>query len=257
MSNKRIVLIGGGSGVSALVRKICEQQFCEELTVLVPISDAGGSSGILRERLGIPAVGDLRQNFSASISLTWAKIFEKRQGQHPLGNLILAFWLKKFGLNQALANYAELLQTKVRVLPSAQTPSTLIGKFGEQGVLCGEQNFEHPAQQFCRERDCQVTLKPQPKMQPAAAAALKSATKIIVGPGSFFGSLVVHFLVQDFARIFRQAPAQKILIRNCTQHFAAEQDYARFLPVKFTQVFEPPAKKLRWPSEVLVKLIRA
>lgn len=252
---QKIVLIGGGSGLAPIVQILSQKQKNLQLTVLVPISDSGGSSGKLRQTLQIPALGDLRQNFSASLNPALANLLEKRNFDHPLGNLILAFWTKKFGLPKTLKNYTKLLQTKTQILSSASSASTLIGEFANGQTLTEEKKFENPSPQLRTQDLCKIYLKPQPKLNPQAKTALQNASKIIVGPGSFFASLVAHFLVAGFPQTFQQAKAKKIFIQNCVSQFSAEQNFAKFLPVTFTEIWSPPPKQKKWPAKLLTSKI--
>jgi uncharacterized cofD-like protein len=252
---KKIVLIGGGTGVAELVaefKKISGVQ----LTAVVTVFDDGGSTGRLRRESKIPAVGDLRKVVSASLDTKLATILEKRpKGGHPLGNLLLAFLTKKFGLAKAVRVYSKITGATVEVLPVSFDSAQLVSEL-RNCRLIGEAKLDQPPARLKNQKIYRVSLEPAAKLNPAVGRALKTADKIIVGPGSLFGSLLANFAVQRFARTFEAASAKKILVLNACSDFGARgeslEEVTQRFGVSFDQVLRPAKNARRWKSQSLV-----
>jgi uncharacterized cofD-like protein len=254
---QKIVLIGGGSGVSELLTELLRQKNVE-VSAVISVFDDGKSTGRLRKEFQIPAVGDLRKCFSAASNLPFLET--RLPNQHAVGNLILAAFAAKFGFSKAVEIYTQMLQPKAQILPVSFSSATLIAELQNEKKLRGESYLDNPPKNFSKQRIKKISLSPKAKLNPAVKKVLLAADKIIVGPGSLFGSLLPHFAVTGFSKVFIQAKAQKIFIANGRSEFgcvgeSAQQRAARF-GVSFNQILQPTTSK-RWNPKVLAKKILA
>ncbi|MBU0569660.1 YvcK family protein [Patescibacteria group bacterium] len=253
---QKIVLIGGGTGVSELLAAFRKVR-SSEVVAVTTVFDNGGSSGVLRKKFGIPAVGDFRRCVSATAGPI-SKFFEKRLPiGHALGNLALVELVRELGFEKATQIFSKFAEAAV--LPVSFSNSQLVGKLESGAKIRGENKFDHPPQKFKNEKIVGISLQPGAKLNPQIKKLLKQADKIVLGPGSLFGSLLVHFAVAGFTAAFKQSRAQKILVLPATREFGyrnegASEIAARF-PVEFDQVLRPTKGSKKWNSVSLIRKI--
>lgn len=253
---QKIILIGGGSGISPLLAELSKRKDVE-VSAIVTVFDNGGSSGLLRQQFGIPAVGDFRKCVSATAGLI-AEFFEKRNGKHAFGNLILADLIRENSLQEAFGIFADFAEA--RVLPVSFSNSQLVGKLESGEEIRGEEKFDHPPKKFAKQKITKISLQPKASLNPKVAKLLQQADKIVVGPGSLFGSLLVHFEVSDFRQAFQKSSAKKILVRNSTSEFGCRGENSAEIQKRFGVMFDEvllPQKSKRWNNRQLVQMITA
>lgn len=256
---KKILLIGGGSGVAELLAELKKDKKLK-VSAIISTFDSGGSTGRLREKLGIPAVGDLRKVFSAGSEKAIASLLEKRlDNSHTIGNLILAYLVKTNGFEKAIKIYRELTSANSEIIPVSLDSADLIGVLENGQQIRSEAKFDSPPKKLTKLRVKSLRLTPQPKLNPDVAKALRSADLIIVGPGSLFGSLLAHFAVPNFRETFKKSKAKKILVLNATREFGCRGEslgeiITRF-PVKFDVVLKAKKNVGRWNPKLLIKKI--
>lgn len=191
----RVVAIGGGHGLASTLR--AARRYAGELTAIVSVADDGGSSGRLRQGLGIPAPGDLRKCLVALADpdSLWARAFEHRfeAGElegHAVGNLIIAGLAAVTGDQlRALDEAGRLLGSNGKVLPATEGPVTLKADAAD-GAVEGQVAVGRAR------RVTQVSLvPPDPLTPPAALAALERADQVVIGPGSLYTSVLAALAV--------------------------------------------------------------
>ncbi len=227
MQKLRIVAIGGGTGLPALLSGLsavcCRGNGappCEtELSAIVTVADDGGSSGRLRRCFDIPAVGDLR-NCLVALSNGQSllqELFQHRfpggdglQG-HALGNLILTALHQTSGsLGKATHLAGRLLASRGRVLPVTETPLTLCAEMQDGTVLRGESQIPARGRRIAR-----IWSEPQDAEPfPAALEAIHAADGLVFGPGSLYTSIVPNLLVGGVTEAIRRSGAIKIFACN-------------------------------------------
>jgi uncharacterized cofD-like protein len=218
----RIVAIGGGNGLSALLRGL--KVYSRNITAIVTVADDGGSSGELRRNMGILPPGDIR-NCLAALSddeelLT--QIFQYRFGEnaglngHSLGNLLITALTDLTGsFEEAIAESGRVLAVQGQVLPSTLHDVRLVADVvlperKEEVRIKGESQI--PKSEGVVRR---VWLEPDnPAAYPPAVQAILAADLIVVGPGSLYTSLLPNLLVPDLARAFHTSRAVKFYICN-------------------------------------------
>lgn len=212
-----VTVIGGGHGLAVLLRGI--KEITGNATAVVTVADDGGSSGRLREDLGIVPPGDLRNCLVALADTEplMEKLFQYRfEGAgdlsgHSFGNLFLAAMTEVTGdIEKALQESSKVLAVKGRVLPASTEPLRLDAVMVDGSVVEGESHIPEAGK-----RIRYVKLHPEHvKPVPAAIDAILSADAIILGPGSLYTSIMPNLLVDGMAEALRKSQAVKIYICN-------------------------------------------
>jgi uncharacterized cofD-like protein len=219
-----VVAFGGGHGLAASLRAL--RHLSERLTAIVTVADDGGSSGRLREELGVLPPGDLRMALSALCDdtewgRTWRDVlqhrFSSRGGldSHAVGNLlIVALWEQLGDAVAGLDLVGRLLGARGRVLPMSSVPlqieADVTGPGADARVVRGQ-----AAVATTTGRVVGVRLLPaDPPARPEAVQAVLEADWLVLGPGSWFTSVIPHLLVPDLARALVSTPARRCLVLN-------------------------------------------
>jgi uncharacterized cofD-like protein len=222
----RIVAIGGGTGLSTLLRGLKEHT--SNLTAVVAVADDGGSSGVLRQELGIPPVGDIRRCLAAlaDAELLMGELLEHRfagspadtapesggpLGGHPVGNLLLAAMTQLEGgdFEEGVRRANRVLAVRGQVLPAAATPLTLHARMRDGTVLDGQSLITRTAG---IER-AWVTPSDAPACEDALAA-IAEADLIVLGPGSLYTSLLPSLLLPQIRDAIAASPALRLYVCN-------------------------------------------
>ena len=216
----RIVAIGGGHGLSTLLRGL--KEFTDNITAVVTVADDGGSSGRLRQDLGILPPGDFRNCIAALADdeALLTKLFQYRFGQgagldgHSLGNLLITALTDITGsFEKALTESSKVLAVQGRILPSTLHNVILCAEVRSNGAILkveGESRITKTGGLVER-----VFLKPEDvPAYPDAVRAILEADVIVIGPGSLYTSVMPNLLVRDILRAIRASRAVKIYVCN-------------------------------------------
>lgn len=223
VANPSVVALGGGHGLSASLSAL--RLMSDRLTAVVTVADDGGSSGRLREELGVLPPGDLRMALAALCDdsewgRTWSDLLQHRfasQGSldnHAVGNLlIVALWELLDDPVAGLDWVGRLLGARGRVLPMASVPLGI-----EAEVRTGDRLETIVGQSkvaVTHGRIEQLRLVPgDPPACPEAVAAVEEADWVVLGPGSWFSSVMPHLLVPDLARALHETAARRCVTLN-------------------------------------------
>lgn len=189
----RIACVGGGHGLSAALR--AARQLTDDVTAVVTVADDGGSSGVLRRQLGIPAPGDLRMAVAALAAdpdrerLIQYRFADGELAGHPLGNLLIAALADLRGdFAQALEEVCRLAGVRGAVIPSTTVPVTLRATIGDRDVAgqVAIAQGEGPVER--------LWLVPDAEGHVRAREALERADLVVLGPGSLFTSIIAALL---------------------------------------------------------------
>lgn len=213
----KVVVIGGGSGLSVLLRGL--KQYTTRLAAVVTMADDGGSSGRLRDELGVLPPGDVRNCLIAMADTEplLKQLFQHRftsggglQG-HSFGNLFLAAMTEVVGdFEQAIKESSKVLAVRGQVLPSTIDDVTLVAEFDDGAVVRGESQIGRSNRRVKR-----VKLEPsKPAPLKEALAAIAEADAIVLGPGSLYTSILPNLLVRGIADAVRRSPATVIYVCN-------------------------------------------
>jgi uncharacterized cofD-like protein len=216
----RIVVIGGGTGLSALLRGL--KEYTSNITAIVTVADDGGSSGELRKSMGVLPPGDIR-NCLAALSDDEAlltQLFQYRFAAgaglngHTLGNLLITALTDITGsFEEAVAETGRVLAVTGQVLPSTLHDVKLVADVAtpdKSVVVKGESEIPLAAGQVRR-----VWLEPSnPLAFPPALQAILNADLVIMGPGSLFTSILPNLLVPELAAALRATRGLKFYVCN-------------------------------------------
>lgn len=201
-----------------------------DITALVTVADNGGSSGRLREEFSSLPPGDLRMALAALCSEDddWADVLQHRfttSGElngHTFGNLLLAaLWDRDKDPIIGLDKVGELLKTVGRVLPMSLDPLDIEAVFLDGKIIKGQVEVGR----YRGELD-QIWITPEnPRATPEALTALATSDWITIGPGSWFSSVLPHFLLEDQMRSIIQSPAKKLILLNLLNPEGDELDH--------------------------------
>lgn len=216
-SGPRVVAIGGGHGQAASLRAI--RRYASDVTAIVSVADDGGSSGRLREQLGIPAPGDIRKCLGAllpegSVALS---ALEHRFAAgdlegHPFGNLLIAAFASTTGdFVAGVAEVCRLLGTEGAVVPATVVPVVL------EADASGEE-LRGQVRIMATGHIRRLSLIPEDAAAPAAALdAIAEADQIVIGPGSLYTSVLAACLVPEIRQAMGKAGAagaQRVYVSN-------------------------------------------
>lgn len=217
----KIVAIGGGTGLSTLLRGL--KEYTGNITAIVSIADDGGSSGRLQRELGVLPPGDIRKNIAALADAEplMSKLFEYRfeegegLGGHSFGNLFIVAMTEVAGnFEEAVRETSRVLAVRGQILPATLSALTICARTEDDEIVRGESNItEHGHVK-------EVFLDP-PTIQanPDAIRAILQADLIVCGPGSLMTSVLPNLLVEGIRRAIEVSPALKVYVCNvATQH---------------------------------------
>ena len=218
----RVVAIGGGTGLSVLLRGLKEHT--SNLTAIVTVADDGGSSGRLRQDFGVVAPGDIRQCVAALAEAEplMSRLFQYRfrAGEglegHSFGNLFIVAMANVTGnFETAIHEASRVLNVRGTILPSTLVDVTLSARTHDDELVHGEHNItEHGA------RIRELFLNPaNAEAHPDAVRAVLDADFVVIGPGSLYTSVLPNLLVEDLRTALLSTNAQRIFVCNvATQH---------------------------------------
>ncbi len=213
----KIVAIGGGTGLSMLLRGI--KNITNNVTAVVTVGDDGGSSGRLREEMGVLPPGDIRNCIAALaddedlVTKLFQYRFKTGEGLegHSFGNLFLTALCSITGdMVRAVKESSNVLSIRGRVLPSTLDDMKLVAEMEDGRIIHGESNIPEAHGKIKR-------LYTDPKNCRALAdviSAIKDAELIILGPGSLYTSVIPNLLIQEISHEIAKSNAKKIYVCN-------------------------------------------
>ena len=239
----KITAIGGGTGLSSLLRglkRLVREGVITDLKAIVTVADSGGSTGRLRRDYNIPAPGDIRNCIAALAESEelLRELFQYRfeEGElkgHAFGNIFLTALTKVTGNFLDAVRYScQILKTAGEILPSTVENVHLVAKFEDGQVIKGEDEIPKYAKEN-KKRIAEIWLEPKNVSAPIdAVEAILNADYIIVGPGSFYTSIIPNFLIEDIKEAYRQSKAKKIFIVNAMTQPGETDGFSAFDHVK-------------------------
>lgn len=215
---KRVVVIGGGTGNFAVLRGL--KSFPVELSAIVSMADDGGSTGILRDELGVLPPGDVRQclialsNSSRLMRSLMNYRFENGGlGGHSFGNLLLSALEKVTGsFEKAVEEMGRILFIKGKVIPVTTHQVRLKMLLANRRILEGEKEIY--LSQEIDQGYKSIYLEPYPKANPHAIHEIMNADLLVIGPGGLHTSLIPNLLVEGVSEALLQSQATKIFVVN-------------------------------------------
>jgi uncharacterized cofD-like protein len=239
VSPLRAVALGGGHGLHASLSAL--RLLTRELTAIVTVADDGGSSGRIRRELKVLPPGDLRMALAAlggeePEQAEWAELIQHRLGGHgvlaghPVGNLVLTALLEREGDPiVALERLGRLVGAVGRVLPMSPVPLDLVGE-------ADRFDPDHPARTRQIRGQSSIAATPGrvrtvrllPPGAPACAAAVdavREADLVVLGPGSWFTSVIPHLLLRELGTALSATPGRLLVVLNLVPQAGETDDY--------------------------------
>ncbi len=272
----KIVALGGGTGLSTLLRGLKEHT--DRLTAIVTVADDGGSSGKLRRQLGVLPPGDIRQCIAALANSEplMTQLFQYRFGEgtgldgHSFGNLFIAAMAGVTGnFERAILESSRVLAVRGQILPSTLQNVTLCADTRDpeptgDGLarVAGESEITHRGRPIER-----VYLEPEHvPAYPGVVRAILDADLIIAGPGSLYTSVLPNLLVEDIQRALESSTALKLYVCNVatqpgeTDNFTVEDHFDALTQHVGAQVFTRVVANNNWnfeyPAHTQSKMVR-
>lgn len=235
---KKIVVLGGGTGQSVLLRGL-KRLSQVDLSAIVTVADDGGSTGRIRNSFNIPAMGDIRHVMVAMapkeslLSTLMDYRFSEHSGElsgHNLGNLILTAMTENCGsFMQAIADASSVLRINGRVLPSTLEIVTLYARMQDGTIVRGESNIPNAHNHIAK-----VYYDHPVKAMPRAVQAIQEADLILLGIGSLYTSILPNLIIEELRAAINTAKAPVYYVCNVmtqlgeTDHYSS-QDHVQAL----------------------------
>lgn len=208
--NKKVVVLGGGTGMSTLLKGL--KQFPLDITAVVSVSDDGRSTGRLREEFNVVAVGDIRQVL-VSLSETEPLIEELLNYRfkttsdldgHTVGNLLLTALSNISGnMSDGIEALGKVFNLKGKVLPLTEDNVILMGEMIDNKIIEGEHNITEYNKQIKR-----VFYKTEAKTNPLVLKEIKDADLIILSMGSLYTSIIPNLINKDIKEALNNSKAK-------------------------------------------------
>ena len=216
----RVAVIGVGHGLSNMLRGL--KRYTENISAIVTVADDGGGSGMLRQDLGMPPPGDIRNCLEALANteplmseLMHYRFTEGSLAGQSFGNLFLAALNGiSTSFDAAVSRMSQVLAITGRVLPVTTADVQLEAEFENGASVIGESKIF-----YCKKKeDCRITkvrlIPEHPRALPKAVEAIREADMIILGPGSLYTSIIPNLLVDGIVEAILQSDALKVYVAN-------------------------------------------
>ena len=216
----RVAVIGGGHGLSNMLRGL--KRYTENISAIVTVADDGGGSGMLRQDLGMPPPGDIRNCLEALANteplmseLMHYRFTEGSLAGQSFGNLFLAALNGiSTSFDAAVSRMSQVLAITGQVLPVTTADVQLEAEFENGASVIGESKIF-----YCKKKeDCRITkvrlIPEHPRSLPEAVEAIREADMIILGPGSLYTSIIPNLLVDGIVEAILQSDALKVYVAN-------------------------------------------
>jgi len=229
--SRKIVVIGGGTGTYVALTGL--REFDTQLSAVVTMMDSGGSTGRLRDQLGVLPPGDIRQALVAlsESDEVWRKLFTYRfdngdLGGHNFGNLFLSALEKMTGdFAEALKLASELLQIKGEVLPVTYAASDLCVELEDGKIIEGETHIDELAIDKKRSKIKRAYLSPKAPINKDVRKAICEADLVLIGPGDLYTSLLVNLLVDGVVDELSSTKAKVVYVLNLMTKYGQTTGY--------------------------------
>ena len=227
--NKKVVVLGGGNGMSTLLRGL--KQFPVDLTAIVSVCDDGGSTGGLRKEFNTPAVGDIRRVL-ISLSETeplFEKMFNYRfktdgyLNGHAVGNFLLQSMADITGsMSDGIEALGKVLNLKGKVLPLTEKGDlTLVAEMTDGTIIEGEHYITEAGKKIKK-----VFYKENPKITPEAINSIETADLIILSMGSLYTSIILNLISPEIKESLKKSKAKIMYVCNIVTQPGETDDFS-------------------------------
>lgn len=216
MDNKKVVVLGGGTGLSTLLRGL--KNFPLDITAVVSVSDDGKSTGRLRKEFNIPAVGDIRRVLVSLAEieplvesvLNYRFTTNSELNGHTVGNLLLTAITNITGsISDGIEAIGSVLNLKGRVLPLTEDNVILMGRMEDGSIIEGEHNITETDKKIV-----DVFYKEKPIICESVIKAIKEADLIIFSMGSLYTSILPNLISEDITKVIDESKGKLMYTCN-------------------------------------------
>lgn len=228
--NKKVVVFGGGTGISFLLRGL--KNFPVDITAIITVSDDGSSTGKLREEFLMPAMGDIR-NVIVNLSDANDKIKELLQYRfdtytdldgHPVGNLIMVGMYNITGsLKESIKVLSDFLNVRHKILPLSEDYLTLMGETIDGDLIHGESQIGHDPRTLKR-----LYYSEEPIIDKEVIAEILEADLIVFSMGSLYTSILPHLLSRSIIDAIDKSKAKILYTCNAVGQMCETDDYTAY-----------------------------
>ena len=224
-SNKRphVVVIGGGTGTYTTLVGL--KKYPIDVSVIVTMTDSGGSNRVIRDEFGLLPTSDIRQAMVAlasdEVDDLFRKLFTYRYHQGTglngmtFGNLFMLALTDILGSqSEALTQTCRLLGVQGNIIPVTFDNSQLIARYDNGRQLLGEHQIDEPSEEFAEHRIIELETIPEATANPDAVEAIKKADVIVFSPGDLYTSLLSNIVVSGIKNAIKKTKAKKVFIIN-------------------------------------------
>ena len=227
----RTVVIGGGTGLSTMLRGL--KYVMNDITAIVSVADDGGGSGVLRQELGMPPPGDVRNCIQAlaRVEPTMEALLAYRFQEGSLkgqsfGNLFLAALNGMSpSFDMAVSSMCEVLNIVGRVLPVTNDDVRLVATFDDGSEVIGESRIGHVKKGTSLHIHNIRLLPEKPKTLRACLEAVRAADLIVLGPGSLYTSVIPNLLTDGLSEAILESDAVRVYVCNVMTEDGETQGY--------------------------------
>lgn len=214
--NKKIIVFGGGTGLSTLLRGL--KQYPLDITAVISVCDDGGSTGKLRDEFDILAIGDIRKVIESLSDnenelrklLNYRFESNGELNNHALGNLILIAEMKLQGSAQkAIETLSNILKLEGQVLPFTEDKVTLIGQMEDNTIIKGEHHITNYPKKIKK-----VYYEEEPTISKHLINEIKNSDLILLSMGSLFTSVIPNLLSKDIRKAIDESKAKIVYCCN-------------------------------------------
>lgn len=245
MKKKKIVLLGGGHGLSAITKAFAKEEY--ETSIIVSTTDNGGHTGLLRCEFDIPALGDIRRCLSELIDSPFIKHcldfrFEELHGikDVSLGNLMLLSLLMENDLESSLLKLKNDLNLNTTLLPALNYSCDICAKYEDQSIILGESKI--PSKKKIKD----IFYSQKTYITEKVKETLTNADYIIISPGSLYTSILPILAIDGIKKLIKRSKAKLIYISNIMTQNGETDNYS---VLDATKVIE---KKLNHKIDIIV-----
>lgn len=254
MEQKRVVVIGGGTGTHTVLRGLKRYKKQLQISVAVTMADSGGSTGRLRDEFGYLPVGDARMALAALASdldkhedlLRDLFLYRFAKGNglsgHNFGNIFLVALTDILGSEyEAIQAAGKVLRVQGDVLPVCHERVDLVAEYANGTIVTGEHEIDEPKDEAQdKHRIVNLSVTPSAKVSEQAEQAILDADLIVLGPGDLYTSVLANCVVDGVATAIRHSGAKVVVVSNLmtkygqTSGFGTKEHLAEI--VKYTEV---------------------
>ena len=234
IGKKKIVVIGGGTGTYTTLLGLKKYNF--DISVIVSMTDSGGSNRVIRDEFGLLPTSDIRQALvalaSEDVDDLYRKLFTYRYHQGTgingmtFGNLFMLALTDILGSQkQALKETCRLLGVKGQIIPVTYDNSQLLARYDNGRQVLGEHYIDEPTEEFATHRIIELETIPQAHANPEAVSVILEADVIVLAPGDLYTSLLSNIVVKGIKEAIIKSKAKKVYIVNLMTKYGQTNHY--------------------------------